>query len=51
MNLAIVNRPVGGFFDRLEAHSVKAEDPGRGSEPEVSIGRLLDIDNRSKAIV
>ena len=51
MNLAIVYRPVGGFFDGLEAHSVKAKDPGRGSEPEVSIGRLLDIDDGSKAVV
>ena len=51
MNLAIVNRLVGSFFDRLKAHSVKAEDPGRGGEPEVSIGRLLNVDDRSKTIV
>ena len=47
VNLAIVNSAVGGFFDGLKAHSVKAEDPGRGSEPEVSISRLLDIDDRT----
>jgi hypothetical protein len=51
VNFAVVNRPVGGFFDGLEAHSVKAEDPRRGGEPQVAIGRLLDINNGSEAIV
>src|ERR1700677_2480149 len=45
VNFAIVNSPVGGFFDGLEAHSVKAEDPGRGSGAEGFIGRLLDIND------
>src|ERR1700753_2986993 len=37
VNFAIVNRPIGGFFHGLEAHSVKTEYPRRGGEPEVSI--------------
>ena len=51
MNFAVAYGAVGGFFDGLEAHSVKAEDPGRGGEPEVSIGRLLDVKDGSQAIL
>ena len=51
VNFAIVYGPVGGFFHGLEAHSVKAEDPGRGGEPEVSIGGLLDVEDGSEAIL
>ena len=41
---------VGSLFHRLEAHSIEPEDPGRGSEPQVSVGGLLNINDRSEAV-
>ena len=50
MNLAIRYGAIRGLFHRLEAHSIKAEDARRRGEPEISIGRLLDIEDRSQTI-
>src|SRR5579859_3723782 len=50
MDFPVGHSPVGGFSYRLKAHSVKAEDAGRRGEPEISIGRLLDIQDSSQTI-
>jgi hypothetical protein len=50
MDFSVGRSPIGSFFYGLKAHSIKAEDAGRGGEPEISIGRLLDIEDSSQAI-
>ena len=50
VDFSVGHSSVGGFFHRLKAHSIKAEDAGRRGEPEISIGRLLDVEDSSQAI-
>ena len=51
MNFVILYCSVRYFFHGLEPHPVEAKDPSRRREPKISIGGLLDVKDRTDAVI